>query len=243
MSAFFRNGEMLDRSDREALAMMKKLGFPSDYLEFMIQFGRGEFVNPLLDLWDPTSVSKEVLKVDMSKSRLTFSMVEPVQIGSFQSGPIMAVNHVGAVLFEYWPRVETEPRPVFTSLESLLSGLKTLQQGQETPRVYAQVYVPTCSLKKTPSDEHPPKQSDAVIKEIVALSALDDFIFLPDPEALEMFSEKHGLSVVFNGGYSVTLKFRYDAKLKKIVEVLAKHGWQLDRDPMNIHLRLLEEEI
>lgn len=237
VTALFKNGETLDRSDRETLAIMKKLGFPRDYLAFMLRFGNGEFADPLLSLNSPTLVLHEILKPD-----LTFTIKQPVQVGSFQGGAVMAVNHVGHVLFEYWPRVESEPRPVFTSLESLLEGLQSSEFLKDTSRVYDQD-LPKCSLTKIVQEDHPPKQSDTVIKEIVALSIVDDFVFLPYPEALEMFSERLGFSVVFNWGRSITLKFRYEAKLKKPVEVLTKHGWKLDRDPMNIHLRLLEEEI
>lgn len=211
VSALFRKGETLDRSDRAAIALLKKLGFPSDYLEFLLQYGEGEFIDSFLSLEAPASLAKGLVKSDM-----TFTFNESILIGGLDGGDIMAVDHVGKVHLEYWPRVETEPRPVFVTLDSMVNTLAANPKKEGELLLYSQRGVPMCTFGNLEPAEGPPKVADAVVKDLLKLHPVNNFQIIFSEEVLRLHNEKLGTSISFNGGRKVDLKFRYEAKLKEI---------------------------
>lgn len=236
--ALYNNGELLDRADRQSIQAMRKLGFPRDYIGFLARYGAGEFANPLLSLYTPGSILRELLQAD-----LTLAIKEPVQVGGFHGGQVMAVLHVDRVLFEYWPRDETEDRPVFIDLEKMLSGLDDGNADDLTAkRVYDQVFIPSCFFSSSAPADAPPKDNDPVFKAILSLGDPGDFTILRYPEGVEMINEKLGFSVVFNRSVSAVLKFRYEARLGKLIEVLAAHNWTQNKPPETLDFYLINLE-
>jgi hypothetical protein len=236
--ALFKNGELLDRNDRTAIALLRKLGFPPDYPQFLLLYGRGEFQPSLVGLDDATSVVKQIIKPN-----LDFQLDAPAQIGSYHGGELMAANHCGKVLLEYRDRDPTEPPRVFTTLESLVVGLSPRTDNSHDRFFYNQAYCPSCTLRKHADGDDAPTTEDPIVRQVLAMMKANDIQVFSDASCLRVLSEILGFSVAFNGPNEIIIKFRYDARLRRLATLLEEGGWKLVREPLDLHLRLLEEEI
>ena len=223
--SIYSRGESNERTDRLAIAGMRKLGFPADYVDFMAKYGAGEFACELR-LWNPT----KLLPYLACYAR---GMLDPIDIANMDSGTLRIADHVGKLLFEFVPRTNVDGEPkVFSSFEEVLSWI--LSRGTQSPFPLYNQYL-LCSFLLGSKSALKRKDDTKIRHRLLEVLNCDDLAIGRWDDIFYAIAPLQGWQLSIDDGDRARINYDIGSKIVPLIRLLGEFGFK--------HIRNEEEEL
>jgi len=227
--ALYDNGETLSWDERVAIAAMRKVGFPADYLDFIEKYGCGAFAGHLT-LTSPTKVLP----------RIAQGFGDRLEIAGMDYGTLYVADHAGKILFDYEPRVPKidGDAKVFDSFDKVLFWILKRSKPQFPFPSYDQFDLPSYALqakniglKRKEINELEKRIQEVLVCRDLAVGSLSSSIIAIAPTL--------GVYIELSEGDTVHIRYALGSKIAPLLELLAEFGFVHHPDPWQDEMRTL----